>query len=178
MRKLTYLFFALCALSATAQHVKFGLKAGVNFANYTNAEVNTSTLTSFHVGLLTEIKVFKNFAVQPELLYSTQGAKLDNLGNEIKDQLGYISIPALAKFNLNDQLSLELGPQVSFLLNQRSNVDLGDTNTFDFAVAGGLSYTFGKHFFIQGRYALGLTEPRRDATVKNSVLQASVGLLF
>lgn len=92
--------------------------------------------------------------------------------------MGYISIPVLAKFYLTDDLSLELGPQASFLLSERNEVDSNDSNTFDFAVAGGLSYKFGKHFFVQGRYGLGLTEAKRDADVKNSVIQASVGFMF
>jgi hypothetical protein len=161
-----------------AQGLKVGLKAGVNFSNYTGSDVNTNNLTSFHGGLVLEAKIFKNFGIQPELLYSTQGAEVDALGNQIKNELGYISIPVLAKFNLNDNLSLELGPQVSFLLNERNNFSLKDSNTFDFAVAGGLSYKFGKHFFISGRYGLGLTEPKRDASVKNSVVQASLGFML
>jgi hypothetical protein len=161
-----------------SQGIKLGLKAGVNYANFTNTEIKTDAITSFHGGLLTEIKLFKNFAIQPELLYSTQGAEINALGMQLKDELGYISIPVLAKFYLTDALSFELGPQASFLLNERNNVELGDSNTFDFAVNGGLSYKFGKHFFIQGRYGIGLTEPKRDATVKNSVLQGSIGFLF
>lgn len=158
--------------------LQLGLKAGINYANYTGSDVNTDAITNFHAGLVLEIKVLKNFSFQPELLYSTQGAEVDNLGEQFKNELGYISIPVLAKFNLNDNLSLELGPQASFLLSERNEVEAGDSNTFDFAVAGGLSYKLGKHFFIQGRYGLGLTEPKRDADVKNSVLQASIGYMF
>lgn len=84
----------------------------------------------------------------------------------------------LAKFYLTDHLSMELGPQSSFLLSERNEVKAGDSNTFDFAVAGGLSCKLGKHFFVQGRYGLGLTEPKRDADIKNSVVQASLGYLF
>lgn len=47
--------------------------------------------------------------LQPELLYSTQGSELDGLGDQIKNELGYISLPVLAKFYLTkDKLSLEL----------------------------------------------------------------------
>jgi hypothetical protein len=161
-----------------SQGIKLGLKAGVNYANYTNTEIKTDAITSFHAGLLTEFKVFKNFAFQPELLYSTQGAEINSLGTQLKDELGYISIPVLAKFYLTDDLSLELGPQLSFLLNERNNVELGNSNTVDFAVDGGLTYKLGKHFFVQARYGIGLTEPKRDATVKNSLLQGSIGFLF
>ncbi|GAA4042771.1 porin family protein [Flavobacterium chungnamense] len=172
------LLFGSKSIAQETSFAKVGLKAGINYANYTSSEVNTDAITNFHAGLLVELKIFKNFSLQPELLYSTQGASLKNLNEEFKNELGYISIPALAKFYLTDHLSMELGPQASFLLSERNEVKAGDSNTFDFAVAGGISYKFGKHFFVQGRYGLGLTEPKRDADVKNSVVQASLGYLF
>ena len=183
MKKLIYLVI-ITLLSVNQNYaqkselMKLGLKAGINYANYTGSDVNTDAITNFHAGLILEIKVLKNFAFQPELLYSTQGAEINDLGTQFKNELGYISIPVLAKFYLNDNLSMELGPQASFLLSERNEVTASDTNTFDFAIAGGLSYKLGKHFFVQGRYGLGLTEPKRDADVKNSVLQASIGYMF
>lgn len=171
------LFSSNCS-AQQASFAKLGLKAGINYANYTGTDVNTNAITSFHAGLLLELKIFKNFALQPELLYSTQGAELNGFGQQIKNELGYISIPVLAKFYLTDNLCMELGPQASFLLSERNEVKAKDSNTFDFAVAGGLSYKLGKHFFVQGRYGLGLTEPKRDADIKNSVVQASLGYLF
>lgn len=84
--KKTFLFAIVAMLfsfNLNAQSLKFGVKAGVNFSNYSGTGVNTDALTSFHAGLVTEIKVFKNFAIQPELMYSTQGASLNSLGNSI-----------------------------------------------------------------------------------------------
>jgi hypothetical protein len=181
MKKIIYLLLIIILTSTSlvqSQSLKFGLKAGINLANYSGSDISTSTITSFHAGLVSELKVFKNFSLQPELLYSMQGAEIDELGQQFTNELGYVSIPVLAKFYLDRNLSLELGPQFSFLLNERNNVQAGDSNTFDFAVAAGLSYKLGKHFFVQGRYGLGLTEPKRDANIKNTVLQASLGYLF
>lgn len=178
MKKIFLFFISIMVFNGYSQKIKAGLKVGVNYANFTNSDIQTDAITSFHGGLITEFSLLKNFSLQPELLYSTQGAELNDFGQQIKNELGYISIPVLTKFYLNDDLSLELGPQASFLLSERNEVDAGDSNTFDFAVAGGLTYKFGKHFFIQGRYGLGLTEPKRDADVKNSVLQGSIGFMF
>jgi len=163
---------------AQSQSLKFGLKTGINLANYSGSDINTNSITSFHAGLLLELKVFENFSLQPELLYSTQGAEVSGLGQQFTNELGYIAIPVLAKFYLERNLSLEFGPQVSFLLSERNKVQANDSNTFDFAITGGLGYKFGKHFFVQGRYGLGLTEPKRDANVKNTVIQASLGYMF
>ena len=165
-----------------AQLLKFGVKAGVNFANYTGGDVSGmdfKTITSYHGGMIMEVKLFENLALQPELLYSTQGSELKGLVDQIKNELGYISIPVLAKFYLtSNELSLELGPQASFLVSERNEVSSNDTNSFEFGLAGGLSYKITKSIFVSGRYVAGLTEAKKDADVKNSLIQFSVGYLF
>lgn len=165
-----------------AQLLEFGVKGGVNFANYTGGDVSGvdfKTITSYHAGMVMELKVFENFAIQPELLYSTQGAELEGLGDQFKNELGYLSIPVLAKFYLtSNELSLELGPQASFLVSERNEVDANDTNSFEFGIAGGLSYKITKSIFVSGRYVAGLTEAKKDADVKNSLIQFSVGYMF
>ena len=165
-----------------AQLLEFGVKGGVNFANYTGGDVSGvdfKTITSYHAGMVMELKVFENFAIQPELLYSTQGAELEGLGDQVKNELGYLSIPVLAKFYLtSNELSLELGPQASFFVSERNEVDANDTNSFEFGIAGGLSYKITKSIFVSGRYVAGLTEAKKDADVKNSLIQFSVGYMF
>jgi opacity protein-like surface antigen len=177
----TILFIGISA-SVQAQLVKFGVKAGVNFANQTGdiPDVDKEGITSYHAGLVAEIKLLDKFAIQPELLYSTQGAtyKFDDVRNDIKNELGYLSIPVMAKFYLSDSFSLEVGPQASFLLSEKDNVELGDAETFEFGLNAGLGFKLTENFFVQGRYGLGLTEASKEADVKNSTVQLSVGFLF
>lgn len=165
-----------------AQSIRFGIKGGANFANQNGdappAFENKESITSYHAGLVAEIKLFDSFAIQPELLYSTQGASYKNVGEEFKNELGYLSIPVLAKIYLGKSLSLELGPQASFLLNERKNVDFGDSKTFEFGVVGGLGLNITKNLFIQARYGLGLTEASKEADIKNSTIQLSAGIMF
>ena len=177
---------AIMLLSITtvlqAQSIRFGVKGGVNFANQNGDDVPAFTdkesITSYHAGLVSEIKLFDSFAIQPELLYSTQGATYKNAVEEFKNELGYLSIPVLAKIYLSESLSLELGPQASFLLNDRKNVDFGDAKTFEFGVVGGLGLNITKNLFIQARYGLGLTEASKEADIKNSTIQLSAGIMF
>lgn len=186
--KKTILFTVLLvaiSMNMQAQLVKFGIKAGVNYANQTGSNITvnstnyqTDAITSYHAGLIAEIKLVNSFSVQPELLYSTQGATYKNATEEFRNELGYLSIPVLAKINLNKLVSLELGPQASFLLSERNNFNVKDANTFDFAVVGGLGLNITKNLFIQGRYGLGLTDASQDAQVKNSVVQISAGIKF
>jgi opacity protein-like surface antigen len=170
--------FLLLALNTQAQLLQIGLKAGLNYANFSGTKIQTDAITSYHAGLVTEIKLLEKFAIQPELLYTTQGATYETVLGDLENELGYIAIPVLAKIYLSKSFSLELGPQASFLLSEKNEFDSSNSNTFDFAVDAGLSFKITKSIFIQGRYVLGLTEVSPNADAKNSVLQLSAGLLF
>jgi hypothetical protein len=187
MKKTILITVLLLAVSINmqAQLLRFGIKAGLNYANQNGSEITinnsnytTSAITSYHTGLVAEIKLMNSFSIQPELLYSTQGATYKNAVEEFKNELGYLSIPVLAKINLSKVVSIELGPQASFLLSERNNFDVKNGETFEFAAVGGLGINITKNIFLQGRYVLGLTEASKDAEVKNSVLQVSAGLMF
>ncbi len=187
MKKIFFVSAVLLVTTVTiqAQSIKFGIKAGLNYANEigTNIIVNesnykTEAITSYHAGLVAQIGLFKGLAFQPELLYSTQGATYTNALGDIQNELGYISIPAILKIDLNKTFSLELGPQASFLLSEKNTFDAKDSNTFDFAAVGGLGLKITKSLFLQARYVLGLTEMSKDAQTKNSVVQVSAGILF
>jgi hypothetical protein len=180
---LAVVLFLGTAASIQAQLLKIGVKAGVNFANQTGdafdaPDVEKEGITSYHAGLVAEIKLLDKFAIQPELLYSTQGATYKNAVEEFKNELGYLSIPVMAKFYLTDSFSLEVGPQASFLLNQKDDVAFEDPETFEFGINAGLGFKITENFFIQGRYGLGLTEASKDADVKNSTIQLSAGFMF
>ena len=187
MKKTILVTVLLLAISSTmqAQLVKFGIKAGLNYANQTGSDITINSgnydkeaITSYHAGLVAEIKLTDGFSFYFELLYSTQGATYKYAATEFKNELGYLSIPVLAKFNLNKTVSLDLGPQASFLLSERNDFDVENAETFEFGVAGGLTLNVTKSIFLQGRYVLGLTEASKDADVKNSVVQISAGFKF
>ena len=168
----TILFLGSTAVNA--QSLKYGAKIGANFSKLDGDGVSGDNLTSFHVGALVELNLIENFSVQPELLYSSQGTEIDN--EEIK--LDYLSLPVLAKFYvITDKLSLEAGPQFSFLVN-KDVPDTFKTKTFDFAAVGGLGYNLTSFIFVQARYVVGLTDTSKDAAVTNKVFQLSAGLRF
>jgi opacity protein-like surface antigen len=171
-------FMFSLSFASQAQLLQIGVKGGLNYANFSGSDIQTDAITNYHAGLIAEIKLLDKFAIQPELLYTTQGASYDNAGEEFKNELGYIAIPVLAKIYLSKSFSLELGPQASFLLSEKNNFDVADPNTFEFAVDAGLSFKITKNIFVQGRYVLGLTEVSPNADAKNSVLQFSAGLMF
>ncbi len=92
--------------NVNAQEVKFGAKAGVNFASITgDGTDDVKSRISFHVGGVAEIMISENFSVQPELLYTSIGAKDEYSESfagetvEFKEvyKLDYISLPIMAK---------------------------------------------------------------------------------
>lgn len=178
----------LMCFSAQAQLFKLGIKAGLNYANETGSSVKLSSSdykqeasTSYHAGLVAQIGISKGIAFQPELLYTSQGSKYKSVVSSVADinnKLGYISIPAILKIDLGKTFSLELGPQASFLLSSKDNVNLNNANTFDFSVVGGLGVKLTESIFVQARYGLGLTKISENADAKNSVVQVSAGILF
>jgi hypothetical protein len=177
--KLKITVFALFIFASShAQIATFGIKAGLNYANFNNAEIQTKAITSYHAGLTVELKISDSFALQPELLYTTQGASYNNGVQEFKNELGYLAIPVLAKIYLSKSLSLELGPQASFLLKEKNKFDVNDSKTFDFSLAAGLGLKITKSIFVQGRYTLGLSEANISSKAKNSVLSLGVGVNF
>jgi Outer membrane protein beta-barrel domain len=178
MKRIMIILIVLFTSFSFSQSVKFGIKAGLNYANVIGSEIKTNAITNFHGGFVAEIKVVKGFAFQPELLYSTEGATYKTAFEDIKNELGYITIPVMMKINVSDNITLELGPQAGFLLVERKKFDPYVSKTFDFAVNAGLGLKITDNLFAQARYGLGLTEAKTDSKIKNSVLQLSLGFFF
>lgn len=175
MKKFFVLTLMMGALASQAQ-VKIGIKAGANFADL-DGNFDTSMKTGFHFGGVLEIKASPNFSIQPEVLYSMQGAKVTAAG--LKDiEYSYITVPVLAKYYLiTDVFSIEAGPQFAFLVDD--NIDnTFKTESFDFGAVGGIGLNITKSFFAQAHYVVGLSDTSTNADVKNRVIQVSLGYNF
>ncbi len=163
----------LVSITSYSQSLEIGIKGGLNYANQTGSEIRTEAITSYHAGLYTNFSLFKGVSVQPELLYTTQGATYKNALKEYKNELGYISIPLLLKIDITKSLSLELGPQAAFLLEDKDAFDPEDQNTFDFSANAGIALKLTERLGLQARYNAGLTEATKNAQIKNNVIQLS-----
>lgn len=189
-----------------AQEVKFGAKAGLNFANLTGDIEDASMKIGFNLGGFAEIKVSDKFSVQPELLYSTQGAKNetseDDFTSESKLNLSYLNIPIMAKYYVSEKFSLEAGPQIGFLLSAKSKYEFTESDgeggsisvsgdedvkdsfeSIDFGLNLGTAYDFTENLFAGLRYNIGLsnvakTESGDDTKINNSVISLSLGYRF
>ncbi|MES2812840.1 MAG: porin family protein [Bacteroidota bacterium] len=195
MKKLYLVCAFLMILSAQAQKtkqdegIKLGIKGGLNVSNFSGDLEDNEIRTSIHVGLVSEIIVSEKFSIQPELLYSGQGFSDKNEAGFSRYKFDYINLPVLAKFYImNDNLSLEAGPQVGFLISAKNksitaNSSIEEQKIVDFGLNLGLGYELKNHVFFQGRYNLGLTNINNSDSsgafkYTNSVIQFSVGYLF
>ena len=177
----TFVVFGL-STSIKAQNVDFGIKTGLNMANLTGGDADRNNLFSFHVGGLTEFKLSDTFSLQPELLYTRQGSEVEN---SLKIKVDYLAIPLMAKYYLTEKLSLEAGPQLAFLINDKAEFDDSaipdaetDASSFDFGLNIGLGYAITSNVFTQARYNYGVTTVAENPDIKNSVFQISLGYKF
>lgn len=197
MKKIILMTVAFLAFGFTnaqdKKDISFGVKGGLNISSVTNAVqygTNSSSLIGFHLGFFGEFMVSDKFAVQPELLYSTQGVKVDDSGgNKIDAKLDYINIPVMAKYYATNSFSLEFGPQIGFLVSAKEKsggvtTDIKDaTKSTDFGLNLGAGYDITKNMTLGLRYNFGLSQLQKDLATgesasKNSVFQFSVGYKF
>ncbi|MEM1336158.1 MAG: porin family protein [Bacteroidota bacterium] len=169
MKKL--LFTALLVIGfgmiLNAQSIHLGAKGGVNFASITGDDADFDGRTGYHIGAVVELGLSEKFAIQPELIYSTQGADESVLDLNID----YLNLPVLAEIKLTEMFSVQAGPQFGFKVNEG---DFEDLESFDLSGAFGLEVNISK-FFAQARYNLGFTDVAEDVDARNSVFQISVG---
>ncbi|MFK7781514.1 porin family protein [Psychroserpens sp.] len=170
--------------NVNAQDIKFGAKAGLNFAFITgdNSE-DFDPNTDFHFGLLAEIPISEKFSFQPELIYSGQGYDT-NIDSEGIIALNYLNIPLISKYYVTKRWSLEAGPQMGFLLSTKGGTeDYKDHfKTTDFGVSFGVGYKLDNGLNFSARYNLGLSNINNVDGVsdknRNGVFQLSIGYFF
>jgi hypothetical protein len=183
------------AIIATAQ-IKFGITAGVNLANMNvsglspNSEISFSSRTDFNAGVLASIPLVNSFLLQPEIVYSGQGAKTVVAVTSLTNSYNYINVPVLFKYQSAGGLFAETGPQVGFLLSayakggNQGTVDITrNIQPVDFSWAIGIGYLFKKiNLGLDARYNYGLTNTEKGEVVngsaKNSVFQFGLFYLF
>lgn len=167
MKKIILSIAALLAFGfVNAQETKFGIKAGVDFANsHGKIDGNSynSAETGFYAGGFADITISDKFHVQPELLYVS-----------VKD-LDQIQLPILAKIPVVEDLSLLAGPDLGFLLNAPEGI-----KSFNFGLDLGLSFELNEQFSLDGKYNLGLANllDGGDSDFSSKISGAFFGLSY
>lgn len=191
MKRTLVIMLALLATRASAQGIfkrlEFGVKAGGNVTNFTNAAFPTDPLYGFHAGVTMAFKITDRILIQEDILFSSQGAKIQGgqLGNQ-NLKLSYISVPFLLKYHAASGLFIEAGPQFSIKAGEK----IADWNKNDFAkktdlaATGGIGYQSPLGIGVSARYVYGLSKVG-DFSVsgvnndfKNNAIQASIFYVF
>lgn len=206
------LFVTVTSASAQVQQTstenalspKFGIKGGVNLTNMYVQDVSDEHMkVGFNAGFFAKLPVARGFSIQPELLYTSKGAK-ETYNNfiqgkgEYRFNLNYIELPVLAVFNVAKNFNLHVGPYVSYLvaanikdlkddgtINDITDLKADNFNRFDVGLAGGLAIDVA-NFTIGARYNYGLREIGKSGSLsgaatkdsKNSAISLYIGLGF
>jgi len=185
MKKTAILAGSLLILfTATAQQAHFGLKGGVNISQlHFNNNTQSDSKVGVHLGILAHIHASKTWAVQPELLYSLEGAqKVGNSG--INYNLNYLNVPVLLQYMFDNGFRLEGGPQIGFLVNAKRKagdvtVDDDGFKTTAFSIPLGVGYLTSSGVGLDARYVFGLSninDSENGPIIQSNVFQ--LGLFY
>ena len=128
---------------------------------------------TFHAGIaIKDLKITDKIGFQPEVLYSMQGFKVASLGNI---GIHYLSVPLLLTFPVTEGLALQVGPQISYMINSRVGIsDLfsvsykGIFHNVDAGAVAGVEYQVSDNISLGGRYYLGMTNVNKDFSFGNN----------
>lgn len=156
----------------------FGFKAGVNFANVSNASsINSSNSSGFMVGgFIGSHKKLIGF--HTELIFSRQGYDYKTNTNSGTVKLDYIILPQLIALNFGKYLSIQGGGQLAFLLNAKVDSATGNSNPygdimnfynrFDYGFALGAEICPAKGLIVGARYNKSLHDLYKSVTFNGS----------
>ncbi|NOX86308.1 MAG: PorT family protein [Chlorobi bacterium] len=193
MKKLIVIsVFCLLITGLRAQtDIYFGVKAGLNLSSQKvdNPVASYTMRPGFNGGVLFYFG-FPNFILQPEVLFSSQGSNIKFNDERLYTVFSYVSIPIMFKYVLKQGISFEAGPQIGFLLCNKSNYHPIANQKFDeqyyttaykttdFLLSFGIGWESKKNWMVDIRYSLGLTSINNYDGIpdtKNRVLSINVG---
>lgn len=175
---------------------KFGPKIGVNLSSLSNSmeglEPGFSMSPGFRIGGMVNLRWGQRtenslpgtgwFGLQPEFFYSLMQVKNDV--ENIKFQS--IQIPIMAKFYPTAQLSIEAGPEFTYIMSTSpddisfggTQIKTGDIKGLNIGIGAGVAYDFDFGLTIGARYSYGFNKMAKNLDWKNSNIQITVGWLF
>lgn len=172
--------------AANAQHVNFGIKAGLNLYNInSNDNSNNDSRVGLHIGLIGHVHYADNFAIQPEIMYSAQGSKSTVAGIDNETNLNYINVPVLFQYMFDNGFRIQAGPQLGILVSAKTETNNSksdikdDVKSIDFALVAGVSYVHvPTGFGVDLRYNIGLSDISVADTDKSTNRGIQLGVFY
>ncbi|MDL2141970.1 porin family protein [Flavobacterium tructae] len=158
---------------------EYGIKGGFNMSNLYSSDANDENiLYGFNAGLYATLPISDFIAIQPEILFTTKGAKLEYnnalASGESKFRLNYIEVPLLVRVNITRNFNVHAGGYASYLVSSKvtgrgdfnfeQEIDTDDLNKFDAGLSAGVGVDFDP-ISIGLRYNYGLTTIGKERTV-------------
>jgi hypothetical protein len=187
----------LWGVEASAQEISWGIKGGVNFATLT-FDADPQPDFKYRIGLVGggffTLPLGSHFDVQPEILFSQQGATFDATDVEPEIRLDSLVTPVLVRFTPGSSgrgLVIFGGPSIGFTLTAKVKAAASSTNTtedisdqvkgVDYGVVFGAGWEAGR-LTIDGRYTWGVSALEADetaeATTRHRVIAVMAGVRF
>lgn len=121
---------------------QFGIKAGLNVSSISDdGYEDAKSKAGFYGGLFMNAPLSEQFSIQPEVLYSQYGAKVNstytatagNASTTTKSSnslnLDYITVPVMFQFHATPAFYIEAGPEFGFLVSAKTKGDTTTTTT-------------------------------------------------
>jgi outer membrane protein with beta-barrel domain len=156
------------ATGSYAQSFHWGLKAGTNLFKVSGRSMDGKVQAGLSAGAFAELNLNSKWGLQPELLFNQTQTNTSADFNAIYQgasftgvQLNYISLPVLVAYKPVPELTLLLGPQYGYLVNQTTGLLPQQPNKdafkkSDLDIVFGAQLNLGK-FRIGARYSVGAT---------------------
>lgn len=158
---------ASAQFSLQLSETRFGLIGGVTRSGVKNAHNPSGQRTSFFAGglALTPLDYDNQFFIQTQVEYLEAG----ETGGEAVYANNYLSVPVYFKTYFSEaenEFFGFLGPRFGFLVNQKVDKpsreaykieNEGKAGKFDFAISGGIGFSYRRQWEISGRYDWGFS---------------------
>lgn len=162
MKKICLLVLgAFIALATSAQRTQLGLKGGLNIANFKDESFGTDSKLGFHVGGLAHIHLSRVWALQPEIVFSSQGAEYSFQTTK----LNYVNLPIVLQYMTPTGFRIQTGPQLGIRamheIETNEGVELDrdvQVNKTDFSWTVGASYLTRSRLGFDARYNHGISD--------------------
>lgn len=172
-------------------HANFGIKAGAQASKLGQESFNWDSKYRWHAGVLAHLHMSKHFAIQPEIIYSAQGAEHITPTTETQLELNYLNLPIVFQYMTGSGFRFQAGPQLGILLNADRDIN-GAKNDIknsirkaDLSLLAGFSYITKLGLGFDARYVYGLTDVAKKgnpaglgADINNLVIQVGVFYQF
>ena len=186
-KNILLLFFTFFfSLNVYSQKFELGFKGGANSATQKLSEIQgVESITGYHLGAFTYIKLPLIFGIQAEAQYSTQGSEFD-FDSLFRKNLYYLNIPVLIRSDFGP-FNFHFGLQFGLLTGANSS-SKGITEDIkhqfknrDFSLVAGIGLRLPARLGLSLRYVKGLknvSDPKfsdpKFEEAKNTMFQLSL----